>query len=178
VSTASYRIDFAWACSSRISSSQACARGAADVEFVDRKRPSGADARTHVQGVHHGSAPAPLEAWRRRSSPPNGSYSWLAEYNWGPQPGLKNLTDHFLEEKLVWRLQQSRELLADRFSGSACGHDMHGIRSEMDRLFISSTLAIGPISQTLEEMQSRRAHRRGIAKGPFHVFADRLAWWE
>ena len=32
------------------------------------------------------------------------------EYNWGPQPGLKNLTDHFLEE-WFWRPAADRQLL-------------------------------------------------------------------
>ena len=71
------------------------------------------------------------------------------EYNWGPQPGLKNLTDHFLEE-WFWRPAAVASYSAGRFSGVRSGTIWHSILSEMGMVVVSSTLAVGPISQTLD----------------------------
>ena len=52
------------------------------------------------------------------------------EYNWGVQPGLKNLTDHFLEE-WYWRPAAIVSYSAGRFAGARAGLAWHGILSEM-----------------------------------------------
>ena len=61
------------------------------------------------------------------------------EYNWGPQPGLKNLTDHFLEE-WFWRPAAIASYSAGRIGGAAPSSIWHGILSEMGMVVISSTL--------------------------------------
>jgi len=45
-----------------------------------------------------GEAPAALEELARKIRAADGFVFVTGEYNWGVQPGLKNLTDHFLEE--------------------------------------------------------------------------------
>ncbi len=45
-----------------------------------------------------GSAPPPMEALAAKIRAAYAFVFVVGEYNWGPQPGLKNLTDHFLEE--------------------------------------------------------------------------------
>ena len=70
------------------------------------------------------------------------------EYNWGVQPGLKNLTDHFLEE-WFWRPAAIASYSAGRFSGARAATAWHGTLSEMGMVVVSSTIAVGPIGQTL-----------------------------
>src|ERR1700693_1296754 len=70
------------------------------------------------------------------------------EYNWGVQPGLKNLTDQFLEE-WFWRPAAIVSYSAGRFAGARAALLWHGTLSEMGMIVISSTLAVGPIAQAL-----------------------------
>src|SRR3546814_1041694 len=49
-----------------------------------------------------GEAPAAMEELAGKIRAADGFLFVTGEYNWGPQPGLKNLTDHFLEE-WFWR---------------------------------------------------------------------------
>src|SRR5580704_18949940 len=49
-----------------------------------------------------GCAPAAMEALAAKIRTADAFVFVVGEYNWGMQPGLKNLTDHFLEE-WFWR---------------------------------------------------------------------------
>ena len=49
-----------------------------------------------------GSAPPAMEALASKIRAADAFVFIVGEYNWGVQPGLKNLTDHFLEE-WFWR---------------------------------------------------------------------------
>ncbi len=123
-----------------------------------------------------GAAPAPMEALAEKIRRADGFVFVAGEYNWGPQPGLKNLTDHYLEE-WFWRPAAIASYSAGRFSGVRSGTVWHGILSEMGMIVISSTLAVGPIAQALD------ADSRPIGDGgkaldqSFGRFADDLAWW-
>ncbi len=98
------------------------------------------------------------------------------EYNWGVQPGLKNLTDHFLEE-WFWRPAAIASYSAGRLSGVRAATAWHGTLSEMGMVVISSTLSVGPIRQTLDA-DSRPMGAAGAAlEQAFPRFADDLAWW-
>jgi len=70
------------------------------------------------------------------------------EYNWGMQPGLKNLTDHFLEE-WFWRPAGIASYSGGRFAGVRSGTAWHATLAEMGMVVISSTLTVGPIADTL-----------------------------
>src|SRR5688572_32344366 len=72
----------------------------------------------------------------------------VGEYNWGMQPGLKNLTDHFLEE-WFWRPAAIASYSAGKHSGARAATAWHGTLSEMGMVVVSSTLAVGPIAQAL-----------------------------
>lgn len=123
-----------------------------------------------------GAAPAPMEALAEKIRRADGFVFVAGEYNWGPQPGLKNLTDHYLEE-WFWRPAAIASYSAGRFSGVRSGTIWHGILSEMGMIVISSTLAVGPIAQALD------ADSRPIGDGGKALdqslarFADDLAWW-
>ena len=123
-----------------------------------------------------GSAPAALETLAEKIRTADAFVFVTGEYNWGPQPGLKNLTDHFLEE-WFWRPAAIASYSAGRLSGVRSGTVWHGILSEMGMVVISSTLAIGPIAQTLDA-DGRPTGKAGESlQKAFARFADDLAWW-
>jgi NAD(P)H-dependent FMN reductase len=98
------------------------------------------------------------------------------EYNWGMQPGLKNLTDHFLEE-WFWRPAAIASYSAGRISGARSALSWHGSLSEMGMIVISSTLAVGPIVEALSPDGSPLGEAGRILDRSFTRFADDLAWW-
>ena len=123
-----------------------------------------------------GTAPAAMEALAQKIRGADGFVFVTGEYNWGPQPGLKNLTDHFLEE-WFWRPAAIASYSAGRFSGVRSGTAWHSILSEMGMVVVSSTLAVGPISQTLDASGKPTGSAGESLQRSFGRFADDLAWW-
>ena len=123
-----------------------------------------------------GEAPPAMEALAGKIRAADAFVFVTGEYNWGPQPGLKNLTDHFLEE-WYWRPAAVASYSAGRFSGVRAGTAWHGILSEMGMVPISSTLAVGPIAQTLDEAGKPTGSAGASLDKSFGRFADDLAWW-
>ena len=123
-----------------------------------------------------GTAPAAMEALAGKIRAADAFVFVTGEYNWGPQPGLKNLTDHFLEE-WFWRPAAVASYSAGRFSGARAATAWHPILSEMGMVVISSTLAAGPISQTLDEAGKPTGSAGASLDKAFGRFADDLAWW-
>ena len=151
------------------------ARGS-DAELVDAKVVDLPMLDRMYKEYPKGAAPAPLEALAEKIRKADAFVFVTGEYNWGPQPGLKNLTDHFLEE-WFWRPAAIASYSAGRFSGVRSGTIWHSILSEMGMVVVSSTLAVGPISQTLEA-DGRPTGKAGEAlERSFVRFADDLAWW-
>jgi NAD(P)H-dependent FMN reductase len=100
----------------------------------------------------------------------------VGEYNWGMQPGLKNLTDHFLEE-WFWRPAAIVSYSASKLSGARASVMWHGTLSEMGMVVISSTLAVGPISEALDADAQPIGALGAMLPQVFRRFADDLAWW-
>lgn len=123
-----------------------------------------------------GAAPPAMEALAEKIRGADAFVFVTGEYNWGPQPGLKNLTDHFLEE-WFWRPAAIISYSAGRFSGVRAGTVWHGILSEMGMVVISSTLAVGPIAQTLDADGKPTGSSGESLQKAFPRFADDLAWW-
>ena len=98
------------------------------------------------------------------------------EYNWGVQPGLKNLTDHFLEE-WYWRPATIASYSAGRFAGVRAGLAWHGILSEMGMVVVSSTLAVGGIGHAFDMAGEPAGDGGSALVRAFPRFADDLAWW-
>src|SRR4030081_1470518 len=95
-----------------------------------------------------GQAPAALETLAEKIRGADGFVFVTGEYNWGVQPGLKNLTDHFLEEWL-WRPAALASYSGGRITGARAATAWHGTLSEMGMVVVSSTIAVGPIAQSL-----------------------------
>jgi NAD(P)H-dependent FMN reductase len=123
-----------------------------------------------------GAAPAPLEALAQKIRTADAFVFVAGEYNWGVQPGLKNLTDHFLEE-WFWRPAAIASYSAGRIAGARSSFAWHGILSEMGMVVISSTLTVGPIAQTLGPQAQPLGDGGAALTRAFARFADDLDWW-
>lgn len=123
-----------------------------------------------------GEAPASMEALATKIRTADAFIFVVGEYNWGMQPGLKNLTDHFLEE-WFWRPAAIVSYSAGRLSGARSNFLWHGTLSEMGMVVTSSTLAVGPISHTLSTSGEPVGEAGTALQNAFPQFADDLAWW-
>ena len=147
-----------------------------DVELIDAKA-IGLPMLDRMYKEHaKGEAPAALEKLAAQIRDADGFVFVTGEYNWGMQPGLKNLTDHFLEE-WFWRPAAIASYSAGRFSGVRAALAWHGTLSEMGMVVISSTIAAGPIAQTLSEDAKPIGEGGKALARAFPRFADDLAWW-
>jgi NAD(P)H-dependent FMN reductase len=123
-----------------------------------------------------GSAPPAMTTLAAKIRAADAFIFVVGEYNWGMQPGLKNLTDHFLEE-WFWRPAAIASYSAGRLSGARSGALWHGTLSEMGMVVISSTIAVGPISHTLSAGGEPIGELGLGLQKAFSRFADDLAWW-
>jgi NAD(P)H-dependent FMN reductase len=147
-----------------------------DVELIDAKA-VGLPMLDRMYKEHpKGEAPPALEKLARQIRDADGFVFITGEYNWGIQPGLKNLTDHFLEE-WFWRPAAIASYSAGRLSGVRAATAWHGTLSEMGMVVISSTIAVGPISQSLSEDGKPTGEGGKALAHAFPRFADDLAWW-
>jgi NAD(P)H-dependent FMN reductase len=123
-----------------------------------------------------GTAPKPLQDLAGKIRAADAFVFVAGEYNWGPQPGLKNLTDHFLEE-WFWRPAAIVSYSAQRIAAARSNLIWHGILSEMGMAVISSTVMVGPIAETLDEAGKPIGAGGQHLQHAFPRFADDLAWW-
>jgi NAD(P)H-dependent FMN reductase len=147
-----------------------------DVEFIDAKAVNLPMLDRMYKEYKPGTAPAALEALAQKIKAADACVFVVGEYNWGVQPGLKNLTDHFLEE-WFWRPAAIASYSAGRLSGARSATAWHGTLSEMGMVVISSTLSVGPIGQSLgPDGEPTGEGGKGLERA-FPRFADDLAWW-
>jgi NAD(P)H-dependent FMN reductase len=123
-----------------------------------------------------GSAPRAMEDLARKIRAADGFVFVVGEYNWGPQPGLKNLTDHFLEE-WFWRPAAIVSYSPGRLSGARASSAWHPILSEMGMVVTSATLAVGPIAETFDAQGEPVGEAGRLTQKAFGRVADDLAWW-
>ena len=123
-----------------------------------------------------GDAPEAMAALAAKIRAADGFVFVTGEYNWGMQPGLKNLTDHFLEE-WFWRPAAIASYSAGRLSGARAATAWHGTLSEMGMVVVSSTLAVGPIAQALSAEGKPTGEAGQSLARAFPRFADDLLWW-
>lgn len=148
----------------------------ADAELIDAKA-VGLPMLDRMYKEHpKGEAPAALEDLAQKIIGADGFVFVTGEYNWGIQPGLKNLTDHFLEE-WFWRPAAIASYSAGRFSGARAALAWHGTLSEMGMVVTSQTIAVGPISQSLSETGEPIGEGGKALVKTFPRFADDLMWW-
>jgi NAD(P)H-dependent FMN reductase len=147
-----------------------------DVELIDAKAVGLPMLDRMYKEYKKGEAPPALEKLGGQIRAADGFVFITGEYNWGVQPGLKNLTDHFLEE-WFWRPAAIASYSAGRFAGARSATAWHGTLSEMGMVVISSSLAVGPIAPTLSEEGQPIGEGGHALERAFPRFADDFLWW-
>jgi NAD(P)H-dependent FMN reductase len=147
-----------------------------DVELIDAKEVNLPMLDRMYKEHKKGEAPAVLETLARKIVAADGFVFITGEYNWGMQPGLKNLTDHFLEE-WFWRPAAIASYSAGRFAGARAAVMWHGTLSEMGMVVVSSTISAGPVVQSLSEDGKPIGDGGKALANAFPRFADDLTWW-
>jgi NAD(P)H-dependent FMN reductase len=147
-----------------------------DVELIDAKAVGLPMLDRMYKEYPKGAAPPALEKLAGQIRGADGFVFITGEYNWGIQPGLKNLSDHFLEE-WFWRPAAIASYSGGRLSGARASTAWHGTLSEMGMVVISSTIAVGPISQSLSADGKPLGEGGKALEHSFPRFAADLDWW-
>jgi NAD(P)H-dependent FMN reductase len=147
-----------------------------DVDLIDAKAINLPMLDRMYKEYPKGEAPEALEQLAGKIRDADGFVFVTGEYNWGVQPGLKNLTDHFLEE-WFWRPAAIVSYSGGRLSGARAATAWHGILSEMGMVVISSTIAVGPIGQTLSTEGEPTGEAGQALERAIPRFIDDLLWW-
>jgi NAD(P)H-dependent FMN reductase len=155
--------------------SQLSARGK-DVELIDARAVDLPLLDRMYKEYPTGTAPVELETLARKIIAADAFVFVAGEYNWGPQPGLKNLTDHYLEE-WFWRPAAIVSYSAGRIGGARSNLIWHATLSEMGMVVISSTITVGPIGDTLDAEGQPIGEAGRMLQKSFPRFAEDLAWW-
>jgi NAD(P)H-dependent FMN reductase len=147
-----------------------------DAELIDAKAVGLPMLDRMYKEYPKGTAPPAMESLAAKIRTAEAFVFVVGEYNWGVQPGLKNLTDHFLEE-WFWRPAAIASYSAGKLSGVRSATAWHGILSEMGMIVISSTLSVGAVTETLDERSRPMGAAGEFLENAFSTFADDLTWW-
>ncbi len=123
-----------------------------------------------------GEAPAAMEELAGKIRGADGFVFVTGEYNWGPQPGLKNLTDHYLEE-WFWRPAAIACYSAGPFAGVRAMMGWRDTLGEMGMAVISSILPVGRIGGAFDGDGKPTGDEGARLEKAFPRFADDLNWW-
>ena len=148
----------------------------ADVELIDAKAVGLPMLDRMYKEFAPGTAPPAMEALAAKIKAADAFIFITGEYNWGMQPGLKNLTDHFLEE-WFWRPAAVVSYSAGRIAGARSNIAWHSTLSEMGMVVVSSTITVGQISAALDAAGEPIGGGGEALEKEFPRFADDLAWW-
>lgn len=147
-----------------------------EVEFIDAKQVGLPMLDRMLKEYPAGTAPASMASLGARIREADAFLFIVGEYNWGLQPGLKNLTDHFLEE-WFWRPAAIASYSGGRLAGTRAAYAWRNTLSEMGMVVTSSTLSVGPITQTLDATGEPIGEAGASLERTFGRFADDLSWW-
>ncbi len=123
-----------------------------------------------------GSAPTAMEKVASIIRQADGFVFVAGEYNWGVQPGLKNLTDHFLEE-WFWRPAAIASYSAGPFAGIRAMMHWRAILGEMGMVVTSTSLALGGVHKAFDETGAPTGDDGERLQRNFPKFAADLRWW-
>jgi len=147
-----------------------------EVELIDAKAVGLPMLDRMYKEYPKGEAPEALETLAEKIRTADAFLFVVGEYNWSVQPGLKNLTDHFLEE-WFWRPAAIASYSAGRLGGVRSALAWRDILGEMGMVVVSSTIAVGPVKDTLDEDAQPVGDGGKALERQFPRFADDLAWW-
>jgi NAD(P)H-dependent FMN reductase len=171
----SYRRDRAGVRLVRYVLRELAARGHA-VEFIDAREVDLPMLDRMYKEHPLGEAPAAMAELAGKIRAADAFVFVAGEYNWGMQPGLKNLTDHYLEE-WFWRPGALVSYSNGRIAGARSNFVWHGTLSEMGMVVVSSTINVGPIADTLDADGQPIGDAGAALARSFPRFAADLEWW-
>lgn len=171
----SYRRDRMGIRLARWLTAQLAAKGC-DAELIDAKAIDLPMLDRMYKEYPKGESPEAMEALATKIKTADGFLFVTGEYNWGMQPGLKNLTDHFLEE-WFWRPAAIASYSAGRLAGARSNSMWHPTLSEMGMVVISSTLTVGQIGQAIDADDQPQGEGGASLTRAFPRFADDFLWW-
>lgn len=123
-----------------------------------------------------GEAPAAMAELAARISAADGFVFVAGEYNGGLQPGLKNLTDHFLEQ-YYWRPAAIASYSAGPFAGIKSAMAWRGTLAVMGMVVTSTALSLARIGGAFDADGKPAGEDGGRLAKAFPRFADDLGWW-
>lgn len=147
-----------------------------DVELIDARAVGLPILDRRYLDYGPGEAPEPMETLARKLLAAEGFVFVAGEYNWGVQPGLKNLVDHFGKE---WYGRPAGLLSysAGRMAGARANSAWHPTLTGLGMVMIPRTITVGTIDTALDE-EARPIGEGGAALDrAFPAFADELEWW-
>ena len=147
-----------------------------DVELIDAKAVDLPMLDRMFKEYPAGEAPPAMAELAAKIRGADGFVFVTGEYNWGMQPGLKNLTDHFLEE-WFWRPAAVVSYSPGQLGGARAAMAWLPTLSEMGMIVISSTLNVGQISHTLDADGKPMGSGGEYLDQRFPRFAADLEWW-
>jgi NAD(P)H-dependent FMN reductase len=147
-----------------------------DVELIDAKAVGLPMLDRMYKEYPAGEAPAAMQALADKIVAADGFVFVTGEYNWGMQPGLKNLTDHFLEQ-WYWRPAAIASYSAGRLGGARSATAWHGTLSEMGMVVTSTTIGVGQIGGALDGDAQPTGDGGAALDRNFPRFAADLEWW-
>lgn len=147
-----------------------------DAELIDAKHVGLPMLDRMYKEYAPGDAPAAMETLAGKIKDADGFVFVAGEYNWGMQPGLKNLTDHYLEE---WFKRPAAivSYSAGRLGGARSNSMWHPTLAEMGMAVVPMTLTVAQIGQALDEHDTPRGEGGAALVRGFPRFADELGWW-
>jgi NAD(P)H-dependent FMN reductase len=98
------------------------------------------------------------------------------EYNGGLQPGLKNLTDHFLPE-YAWRPAAIASYSAGPFAGIKSATAWRGTLAVLGMVVTPTGLSLARIGGAFDADGKPAGEDGGRLEKAFPRFADDLTWW-
>jgi NAD(P)H-dependent FMN reductase len=146
------------------------------VEFIDAQAVGLPMLDRMYKEYPKGEAPPAMERLAGRIREADGFVFVAGEYNWGPQPGLKNLTDHFLEE-WFWRPAAIASYSGSRIPAARANLMWHGTLAEMGMVVISSTIQVAQVSNALDAAGAPTGDGGAALDRSFPNFAADLEWW-
>lgn len=123
-----------------------------------------------------GTAPEAMESLAGKIKAADGFVFVCGEYNWGVQPGLKNLTDHFLEE-WFWRPAAIASYSLQRSGGARAASNWRATLNEMGMIVVPSSITLGVITEALNEEGEPIGASGDYLEKRLPRFVDDLVWW-
>jgi NAD(P)H-dependent FMN reductase len=124
-----------------------------------------------------GEVPQNMEALAEKLRNADGFVFVAGEYNWGMQPGLKNLIDHYGNKELARRPAAIVSYSAGRMAGARSNSIWHGTLSSLGMAVVPSTVTVGTITATLDEAGAPIGDGGAALDRAFPAFMDELEWW-